>query len=822
MASDPSSRKAIVSMSTCPSHATLARLGHDSFDGAEWAAVEAHVQHCEHCVGMLEKLVGHDTATAPAPATLPAEENLPHIPGFDIEGELGRGGMGVVYRAWESKLARTVALKIVPSGPMTGARERRRWLSEARCVTRVNHPNIVQIHDAAEADGWLYLVLEFVPGGSLKERLCGPVPPRAAAQLMRPVAAAVTAVHAAGLLHLDLKPSNILLDSPPESAWNEASPKVADFGIARPLADPDASATRSAGPWGTPFYMAPEQIAADRGVLGPATDVYALGAILYELVTGRPPFLAASPIETFDQIREAEPTSPRNLNPSVPRDLDTICVRCLHKDPRRRYPSAQALANDLDHFLEGRPIQARPVSLIEHAWRWCRRQPVIASLAATLFLTVIGSFLGLLTLLRRSDDLRAHSEADFRVASRLLDEIVRILSDSRIYNPSLKLGQELERTLEIARAQEVELSKRHLPDVGDLKRLATIDGYLAQVSLGNGKQDQARSLMEESIGCCDAYLAHSPTDLQIHAQLFGAVNWMAMTYHADLKNDRLYKHWHARAIRTLERLKSLPEAHVQGMFEVSRWQRQHATSLLLAGALERARRELERDLDFIRSVPVAEIASPEFVLSEALTLAALGRWSGEFPPLRSSIQPQPANVVFQDLEGDLAELTARRLGWLPPTAKPPGLVPEDLSTEAWVDRVLSSIKTDAAIFHLDPTRIPTIGWRMWRACASTLAWQRRAGKLGDAHRIADRLLALAERLTRAHPDRAVAYMLLSEAYVQKAKNAYREDEAPVIARWERQALEAAIRAATLQPEADEARRLVNDRRARLDKIAPKS
>lgn len=263
-------------MSTCPSDDTLARLGHDSLDGARWAAAKAHVQHCEKCVGSLEKLLAHHTATGPSPASLPAEEDRPHIPGFDIEGELGRGGMGVVYRAWEPKLARTVALKIVPSGPMTRSRERRRWLSEARCVTRVCHPNIVQIHDAGEAGGWLYLVLEFVPGGSLKERLRGPVRPRAAAELVRPVAAAMSAVHTAGLLHLDLKPSNILLDSALDATWKDASPKVADFGIARPLADLGASSTSMAGPCGTPSYMAPEQIAADRAVLGPATDVYAL------------------------------------------------------------------------------------------------------------------------------------------------------------------------------------------------------------------------------------------------------------------------------------------------------------------------------------------------------------------------------------------------------------------------------------------------------------------------------------------------------------------------------------------------------------------
>jgi serine/threonine-protein kinase len=361
-------------MLDCPCDETLARLGHDTFDGTDRLAVEDHVQHCEKCVGLLEQLVSHETESAPESASLPAEEDLPRVPGFAIEGEIDRGGMGVVYRAWDPKLARTVALKIVRSGPMASARERKRWLSEARCGTRVSHPNIVQVHGADEADGWLYLVLEFVSGGSLKDRLAGPLPARAAAELMMPVAAAMTAVHAAGLLHLDLKPSNILLDSAVDAAWTDACPKVADFGIARPLTDLGASSTSTAGPWGTPSYMAPEQVAGDRAGLGPAADIYALGAILYELVTGRPPFLAASPIDTLNQIREAEPASPRRLNSSVPRDLDTICLRCLRKDPNRRYPSAQALADDLDRFLDGRPIEARSVSAVEHAARWCRRQ----------------------------------------------------------------------------------------------------------------------------------------------------------------------------------------------------------------------------------------------------------------------------------------------------------------------------------------------------------------------------------------------------------------------------------------------------------------
>ena len=246
-------------MSPCPSDDSLARLGHDSIDRDEWADVAAHVENCEHCVGLLEKLLDQETSVDPAPVMIPANGTLPRIPGFDLESELGRGGMSVVYRAFQSQLNRTVAIKVLPSGPLAGLHERKAWLAEAQCLTRVRHPNIVQIHEAGEVDGWLYLVLEHVPGGSLRDRLEGPIPSRAAAQLMKTVAAAVTAVHATGMLHLDLKPSNILLDSPPDSAWQSVVPRVADFGIARTLADRDASATTMAGPWGTPSYMAPSR-----------------------------------------------------------------------------------------------------------------------------------------------------------------------------------------------------------------------------------------------------------------------------------------------------------------------------------------------------------------------------------------------------------------------------------------------------------------------------------------------------------------------------------------------------------------------------------
>jgi eukaryotic-like serine/threonine-protein kinase len=799
-------------MSSCPSDQTLARLGDDSPDRVEWTAVEVHVQNCEKCVVRLEKLLSHESARATATASLPAEEHLPKIRGFDIDGEIGRGGMGVVYRAWETKLARTVALKIVPSGPMTGSRERRRWLAEARCVTRVCHPNIVQIHDAGEADGWLYLVLEFVLGESLKERLRGPLPPRAAAELMRPVAAAMSAVHAAGLLHLDLKPSNILLESALDASWKDASPKVADFGIARPLADLDASSSSLAGPWGTPSYMAPEQAIASRAGIGAAADIYALGAIIYELLTGRPPFQGTSTLETLDQVRGQKPVPPRRLNPKIPRDLETIALKCLEKNPSRRYGSADALADDLNRFLEGHPIKARPVSPIEHAWRWCRRQPAIAALAAILFLTLIGSFLGLLALLRRS-------EANYQVASRSLNEILRILPDDIIFIQMWPPGHEPKHTLEFARSQEIELSKRNPSDVGSLKRLAMIDRQLANFRLLDRKPEEAQSLVEESIGSCDRYLALSPDDVEIQWKRFEAAAWTAMTL-ASSENEQPYQRWNARALAMLEQLKSHDTVHVAGVSGITRCHRFHADSLMSRGETDRARIELEMDLAFVGSVPATEIVFPEIVLCEALALAALGRGTGELSPVQSPIPPQPANVAIRNLERDLAELTARRIGFLPSIVKSRRLIPEDLSSEAWAERVISSIKTDAAKFHLDHTRIPLIGWRMRDFSHETLAWQRRVGKLGDARRGADRALALAHRLTQTYPDQAAAYMILSDGYVQRAKIAYRVDDEPVIG-WEQKALDAANRAATLDPENYEARGIIENRRARLNKLAPK-
>src|SRR4051794_1445994 len=311
-----------------------------------------------------------------APGLLPASASLPQVPGYNVEAELGHGGMGIVYRAWHLRLQRRVALKMLLAGRHAQPAERERFLREAEAVAGLRHPHIVQVYEAGDVDGQSYFTMELVEGGSLTQQIQGvPQPVRKAAALVAILADAIHAAHQSGIVHRDLKPGNILLTA-------DGTPTVTDFGLARRLQGGGAL-TLSGVPMGTPSYMAPEQAQGQRDAAGPATDVYALGAILYELLTGRPPFRAATAAETLQQVISQEPAPPSRLNDKVPRDLETICLKCLHKEPGRRYASATALADDLRRFSEGRPIQARPAGWAERTWRWGRRNPASAALVAT-------------------------------------------------------------------------------------------------------------------------------------------------------------------------------------------------------------------------------------------------------------------------------------------------------------------------------------------------------------------------------------------------------------------------------------------------------
>jgi serine/threonine protein kinase len=355
----------------------------------------------------------------------------PNLPDYEILGELGHGGMGVVYKARQRSLNRLVALKMIRSGSQARPEDLVRFLTEAEAVARLQHPHIVQIHAFGQHNGQPYFALEFVDGGSLDKQLAHtPQAARTAAALLETLARTMHAVHQHGILHRDLKPANILLApaacglapaAKPQAAAlaggsrrNNYTPKITDVGLAKRLADSDGGLTSTHAILGTPYYMAPEQAAGNTRAIGPATDVYALGAILYEVLTGRPPFQGATVLDTLELVRAAEPVPPRRLQPKTPRDLETICLKCLEKEPHRRYASAEALADDLKRFLANEPIRARPVGPVTRTRKWVVRNPGKAVALGAALLVVLGLLLWQRAELRHRKNLLQVDESDYQ------------------------------------------------------------------------------------------------------------------------------------------------------------------------------------------------------------------------------------------------------------------------------------------------------------------------------------------------------------------------------------------------------------------------
>jgi WD40 repeat protein len=408
----------------------------------------------------------------------------PSIPGYEIEAVLGRGGMGVVYKARHLALKRTVALKMVLAGGHAAEAERRRFLAEAEAVAAVQHPGIVQVHDLGTHEGLPFFALELCTGGSLADRLeDGPLPPREAAPLVEVVSRAVQAAHERGIVHRDLKPANVLLDA-------AGAPKVTDFGLAKRV-EGDSGLTRTGAVMGTPSYMAPEQAEGKKAV-GPPADVYALGAILYEMLTGRPPFRAATALDTILQVIADDPVSPRRLNAQVPRDLETVALKCLEKSPGRRYASAALLAEDLRRWQAGEPIAARPAGRLERAVKWARRRPAAAAAVALGAALVVmwGWFtvmvarqrsqlaaaelraldlLGKETAARGEADALAKKEADARAAAEKEEKAARFQA---LRAEHARHSLQIDLTLRAWQENDVALAEEMLEDVAPAFREA--------------------------------------------------------------------------------------------------------------------------------------------------------------------------------------------------------------------------------------------------------------------------------------------------------------------------------------------------------------
>ncbi|MBN2024999.1 MAG: serine/threonine protein kinase [Pirellulales bacterium] len=366
--------------------AYLARLqSGEKPDRRRFLAEHPELASALDCLEVLERFAPSEAALEDGAAgPSPLEQWGRDFGGYDLIEEIGRGGMGVVYKARQRTLDRVVALKMILAGQLSSPEHLNRFLAEAKTAARLHHPHIVPIHEVGCVHGQHFFAMEYIEGPSLSQRVAeGSLDMNEAVRLLASVARAVAELHRHGIVHRDLKPSNILLDA-------AGAPFVTDFGLAK-VFEADSTLTATGVIAGTPSYMSPEQAAGHSAAVGPASDVYSLGTILYELLTGRPPFREETPLETVLQVVSREPVLPRRLVPKIPRSLELICLKCLAKSPDARYASAEALADDLERFLRGEPLAVQPPNVGTRLWRWTRRQPALAlRLAAFAVFYLVG------------------------------------------------------------------------------------------------------------------------------------------------------------------------------------------------------------------------------------------------------------------------------------------------------------------------------------------------------------------------------------------------------------------------------------------------
>jgi hypothetical protein len=780
-------------------------FGEQKLDPALAAEVEAHIDQCPRCQARLENLAWEcptPTSLTLSPCVWPDPGENPRIPGFEIQRELGRGSTGVVYLARQEALGRQVALKVIPANPGDDEEARERWRKEAKAFSLVRHPNVVVLYDVGEFGSWYYLVLEYIPGPTLKTRLSGAMAPRDSAQLMVTIANAVHAIHQASLLHLDLKPSNILMDGETDCSLDITKPKVADFGIARFFVDSEHTdrlgMTVYASFGGTPPYMAPEQTSGTRDQLCPATDVHALGAILYHLVTGSPPGQGVFTLDPVRESRTREPILRGRPTSRVSRDLRTIILKCLEKDSARRYPTALSLAEDLSRWLDGRPIHARPVSLVEHGWRACRRRPGVAILGAVLAATVIVGFGLLLQLYRRAEAQRGRAEAaraaaeeNLVIASTVIGHLKQALLDHIDGRHPLDVGQ-LDHTARLLSEQVVmSMGKTAGFKPVFLLSLSQIDGFVANRLLSAGQLDEARSLTKVRIEILREWTARDPNSDIWPNETIDALYTCFLIERKSMQGEAAFDYLEQASSVVLSTTSTHPERHrfaclfIQEYLGLKEEYDRVADSRRSARASEGHRR-------LFAMIQNDASGRPDLVLAKACLLADDGQWDRACEVVRTLRPPDQTAQSIQHFQDYLEK----------------GLM-------GWVDRE----KRRIAAVDVQNEKAPTsVMWAMMSKLIVQATSERRTGGLEEADRTVSLLMAIAQTMIQVYPNDAAAFDFLSEAHLQRSKNAWQRNDFVTIRRELTQSLEAINRAVDRDPNTASLRDRANDRKDRLAEL----
>ena len=532
-------------------------------DDSRWNEIERHLAACESCRWQVQTASDDELIDLIRRAEAPhTNSNLPARlqPGFEILEEIGRGGMAIVFRARHVGLNRMIALKRLRDGVDASADDLARFRREAEVVSQLQHPHIVQIYEVGEQDGIPFLALELVDGGSLSERLArGPLSARAAAHVVERVARALHVAHEKQILHRDLKPSNILLSTTMQGLETSSDqgeslhPKISDFGLAKQLGS-SHERTRTGEVLGTPSYMAPE-LALGMGAESRASEVYALGTILYESLTGIPPFRAASTAETLRLVTTTEPVSPRRIQPSVPRDLETICLRCLNKDGARRFASALDLADDLQKFLDGRAIASRPTGILERATLWTRRRPLTAALIGFISLALTTMTCGGWFMNLRLNELATKANRNYDHAIDAIDVMLRELGTTKLADiPETESLRFEMLTIAKTRLEQLRLEEPK-PNLRTLTGYARVLTNIAALHLARSEPHEAERLLDQA----DQLIDSIPSEMSTHEE-FMRLQVEARTWRVELQRFRgQFKEalrLHLESIDQLERVSS--------------------------------------------------------------------------------------------------------------------------------------------------------------------------------------------------------------------------------------------------------------------------